>query len=166
MQVNQQFNFVQQKIEEIGTAIFFNLSDSVLKFPTTIVSTLKVDDFGFVWLLVQKPKQSLREFEEGFPVRLDFYKKGKDYFLQVSGKAWVVTDPEEINALSLFQEDIIQKMDEQMVLVKVKMQKADYHEIQPTVRNSWWHNTRSVFTALFKNSNSYQPSTYYATSYQ
>jgi hypothetical protein len=164
MQVNQQFNFVQQKIEEIGTAIFFNLSDSVLKFPTTIVSTLKVDDFGFVWLLVQKPKQSLREFEEGFPVRLDFYKKGKNYFLQVSGKAWVVTDPEEINALSLFQEDITQKMNAEMVLVKVKMLKADYHETQTSTRNSWWQNTMSVFTTLFKNSNNYQPSTYYATS--
>ena len=164
MQVNQQFNFVQQKIEEIGTAIFFNLSDSVLKFPTTIVSTLKVDDFGFVWLLVQKPKQSLREFEEGFPVRLDFYKKGKNYFLQVSGKAWVVTDPEEINALSLFQEDITEKMNAEMVLVKVKMLKADYHETQTLTRNSWWQSTISVFSALFRNSNSYQPSTYYATS--
>jgi general stress protein 26 len=164
MQVNQQFNFVQQKIEEIGTAIFFNLSDSVLKFPTTIVSTLKVDDFGFVWLLVQKPKQSLREFEEGFPVRLDFYRKGKNYFLQVSGKAWVVTDPEEINALSLIQEDITQKMDDQMVLVKVKMQKADYHETQTAAHNSWWQSTVNVFIAMFRNSNSYQPSTYYAAS--
>ncbi len=164
MQVNQQFNFVQQKIEEISTAIFFNLSDSVLKFPTTIVSTLKVDDFGFVWLLVQKPKQSLREFEEGFPVRLDFYRKGKNYFLQVSGKAWVVTDPEEINALSLIKEDLTQKMDDQTALVKVKMQKADYHEAQTTARNSWWQSTVNVFTGMFRNSGSYQPSTYYATS--
>ena len=164
MQVNQQLNFVQQKIEEIGTAIFFNLSDSVLKFPTSIVSTLKVDDFGFVWLLVQKPKQSLREFEEGFPVRLDFYKKGKSYFLQVSGKAWVVTDPEEINSLSILQEDIFERLEGDMVLVKVKMQKADYHETQTIGRNSLWQNTVSMFSGLFRNSSNYQPSTYYMAS--
>ena len=62
MATNQQLNFLQEKIREIGSAIFFNQSDSVLKLPTSIVSTLKVDDYGFVWFFIQKPKQSLKEF--------------------------------------------------------------------------------------------------------
>ena len=100
MQANQQLCFLKEKIQEIGSAIFFNLSQSVLKFPTSIVETLKVDDFGFVWFSIQKPKQDLREFDNEFPVRLDFFKKGKNYFLQVEGKAWIVNDPEEMNFLS------------------------------------------------------------------
>ena len=87
---NQQLNFLQEKILEIGSAIFFNLSDSVLKLPTSLVSTLKVDEFGFVWFFIQKPKQNVQEFDNEFPVRLDFFKKGKSYFLQVMGKGWVV----------------------------------------------------------------------------
>lgn len=164
MQTNQQLNFLQQKIQDIGTAIFFNLSDSVLKFPTSIVSTLKVDDFGFVWLLVQKPKQSLREFDEGFPVRLDFYRKGKNYFLQVAGKAWLVTDPEEINSLSLSHVDVADKMNDEMILVKVKMLKADYHETPAVSRNSLWQSAVGMFTAWFKSSSGYQASTYFPAS--
>src|SRR3982750_3520833 len=98
MATNQQLNFLQEKIQEIGSAIFFNESDSVLKLPTSIVTTLKVDEYGYVWFFIQKPKQDLREFDNEFPVRLDFFKKGKNYFLQVKGKGWVVTDPEEMNS--------------------------------------------------------------------
>ena len=87
MQANQQLNFLKEKIQEIGSAIFFNQSDSVLKLPTSIVETVKVDDFGLVWFYVQKPRQDLREFDKEFPVRLDFFRKGKSYFLQIEGKA-------------------------------------------------------------------------------
>ena len=71
MQANQQLTFLQEKIREIGSAIFFNLSDSVLKLPTSIVNTLKVDEYGFVWFYIQKPKQDLREFDKEFPVLTD-----------------------------------------------------------------------------------------------
>src|SRR5215216_6264307 len=101
MAPNQQLNFLQEKIGEIGSAIFFNLSDSVLKLPTTLVNTFKVDDYGFVWFFMQRPRQELKEFEMEFPVRLDFFKKGTNHFLQVSGKGWVVTDPEEMNHLEV-----------------------------------------------------------------
>ncbi|HVF95712.1 MAG TPA: hypothetical protein VM871_00240, partial [Flavisolibacter sp.] len=106
MTTNQQFNFLQERIEEIGSAIFYNLSDAVLKLPTSVVNSLQVDDYGFVWFSVQKPPQHLNEFEQEFPVKLDFYKKGKGYFLQVMGKGFVVTDPEEMNAYVTLPEDI------------------------------------------------------------
>src|SRR5687767_5834589 len=99
MQPNQQLSFLQERIKEIGSAIFFNLSDSVLKLPTSIVNTLKVDEYGFVWFYIQKPKQDLREFDKEFPVRMDFFRKGANFFLQVVGKAWIVSDPEEMNIL-------------------------------------------------------------------
>ncbi len=105
MATNQQLNFLQEKIREIGSAICFNLSNSVLKLPTSIVTTLQVDDYGFVWFFIQKPKQLLTEFESEFPVRLDFFKKGKSHFLQVAGKARVVNDPEEMNAFFTVPED-------------------------------------------------------------
>jgi hypothetical protein len=155
MQANQQLSFLQEKIQEIGSAIFFNLSDSVLKLPTSIVNSTKVDEYGFVWFYMQKPKQDLREFDKEFPVRLDFYRKGKTYFLQVMGKAWVVNDPEEINSLEAAQE-VKSKSD--MILVKVKILKAEYHETGTQPRSSWWKNAvSSVYTWFRSSSGVYRP---------
>src|SRR5689334_13472249 len=139
MATNQQLNFLQEKIQEIGSAIFFNLSDSVLKLPTSIVTTLKVDDYGYVWFFIQKPRQSLKEFEKEFPVRLDFFRKGKSCFLQVNGKAWMVNDPEEMNAYVSIPETGETFPVSEMVLVKVKIMKAEYYETKST-RHSWWQN--------------------------
>jgi len=162
----QQLNFLQDKIQEIGSAIFFNLSDSVLKLPTSLVSTLKVYDYGFVWFSIQKPKQNLQEFENEFPVRLDFFKKGKSYFLQVMGKACVVTDPEEIYTASTLPQEVKEAAlnDTDTVLVKVKISKAEYYETR-TPRHSWWHSAVNTFTTWFRNSNNgYRPDIYYPAS--
>jgi hypothetical protein len=150
MQANQQLTFLQAKINDIGSAIFFNLSDSLLRLPTSIITAQKVDDYGFIWFYMQKPKQDLREFDKEFPVRLDFFRKGKDYFLQVTGKAWLVADPEEINSMDLSPEQ--KKATEQMVLVKVKMLKADYHETHTATRSSWWQNAVNHVQAWFGSS--------------
>jgi hypothetical protein len=164
MATNQQLNFLQEKIREIGSAIFFNLSDSVLKLPTSIVSTLKVDEYGYVWFFVQKPKQSLKEFEPEFPVRLDFFRKGTGYFLQVIGKGWVITDPEDMNSFVSLPEEIKQVSQNDAVLVKVKIMKADYYETKSSNRNSWWHNAVNSVTTWFRNSNSYRADTYFPAS--
>lgn len=156
---NQQLNFLQEKILEIGSAIFFNLSDSVLKLPTSLVSTLKVDEFGFVWFFIQKPKQNVQEFDNEFPVRLDFFKKGKSYFLQVMGKGWVVTDPEEVNALVSLPNEAKNLAMNDMVLVKVKISKAEYYETG-TTRQPWWKSTFQSFTTWFRNTNHYRPDVY------
>ncbi|HVG41537.1 MAG TPA: pyridoxamine 5'-phosphate oxidase family protein [Chitinophagaceae bacterium] len=164
MSSNQQLNFLQEKIKEINSAIFFNLSDSVLKLPTSLVNTLKVDDFGYVWLLFKKPKQHLQEFENGFPVRLDYFKKGSTCFLQIMGKAWVVTDPEEVNTYLELNDDVHFSMLEDNVLVKVKMLKAEYYETQARTKNTIWHQAINMVTTLFRSPNSIGPSTYFPAS--
>jgi len=158
----QQLSFLQEKISEIGSAIFFNLSDSVLKLPTSVVTVLRVDDYGFVWFLVQKPKQSLQEFEMEFPARLDFYKKGKSYFLQVSGKGCVVNEPEDIQSVESIVGDSEQWDANGMVLVKVKILKAEYYETRPeNTRQSWWQSAINACTAWFRSNNHYRPDVYY-----
>lgn len=164
MASTQQLNFLQEKIQEIGSAIFFNQSESVLKLPTTVVSTLTVDDFGYVWFFVQKPKQQLKEFENDFPVRLDFFKKGAPCFLQVSGKGWVVSDPEEMNGLDILPDDARQMAMNEMVLVKVKIMKADYYESRTRTRNSWWQNAVHMFNSMIGHSSHMRTNTYYPAS--
>jgi general stress protein 26 len=164
MATNQQLNFLQEKIQEIGSAIFYNQSNSVLKLPTSLVSTLKVDDYGFVWFFIQKPRQQLKEFESEFPVRLDFFRKGKSYFLQVLGKGWVVDDPEEMNAFVSLPEETKQLAMHDMVLVKVKIQKAEYYETRTATHQSWWQNAVNLFTTWFRNSHNFKQDTFYPAS--
>lgn len=162
MTPNQQLQFLQEKIKDINSAIFFNLSDAVLKFPTTLVSTLKVDDYGYVWFFVKKPKQNIKEFETEFPVRLDYFKKGTEYFLQIMGKAKVITDPEEVN-IFMATEEVSEQDVEDCVLVKVKMMKADFQQTQTRNSNSWWANAVYHFFTWFRSSE-YRPGTYFQAS--
>lgn len=163
MATNQQLNFLQDKIQEIGSAIFFNLSDAVLKLPTSLVNTLKVDDFGYIWFLVQKPRQCLKEFEEDFPVKMDFFKKGSNHFLQVTGKGFMVTDPEEMNNIESLTPEAKHLVSTNMVLVKVKIMKAEYFEPKIGGRLSWWQQAVNTVSAWFGN-HSYRPDTYFPAS--
>lgn len=163
-QQNQQLVFLQDKIRQIGSAIFFNLSDSVLKLPTSVVNTIRVDDYGYVWFFVKKPNQQLQEFETEFPVRLDFFKKGMEYFLQVAGKAWSVTDPEEVSAFMELNTEITPAMMEDMVLVKVKMLKAEYYETQTRTKTSWWQNAVNTVVTWFGSTNQVGHNTYFPVS--
>jgi hypothetical protein len=120
--------FLQQRIQEIGSALFYSLSSAVLKFPTTIVNTLKVDEFGNIWFFINRPEQQLTEFDWEFPAKMQFYRKGKSYFLQIAGKACIVNDPEEVNSLQGLPEDARMKAFHEMVLIKLKINVVQYHE--------------------------------------
>jgi hypothetical protein len=117
---------MRQRISDIGSALFFSENNAVLKLPSTIVTALEVDELGQIWFFVTRPTQSLQEFDHEFPARLDFYRKGKQYFLQVEGRAFIVNDPEEINQLDGLPEDIRRKAMYEQVLVGFKIVKADY----------------------------------------
>lgn len=149
MHRNYDLNFMRERIEEIGSAIFHNLSNSVLKLPTSVVSTLKVDEYGFIWFLVQKPKQELKEFEQEFPTKMDFYRKGAGYFLQVYGKGYVVTDPEEMNAFVNLPEDLKKLATSDYVLVKVKIQQGDCFETVGMNKTSWWQSALANISSWF-----------------
>lgn len=133
----QQFTFLEEKISDLKTALFISQHNSVLKFPTSIVNALKVDEAGQVWFLMTRPAQYLQEFDKEFPVKLDFFRKGKDHFLKIAGKAFIVNDPEEINSLVSISDDVKRDAMRDYVLVKVRIMKAEYFETsrQPDGRN-------------------------------
>jgi hypothetical protein len=120
-----------------------------------------------VWFYIQKPKQDLREFDKEFPVRLDFFKKGISYFLQVEGKAWMISDPDEINTLEALLGEEKAKMKD-MVLVKVKILKAEYHETRSAnsaAKSSWWQSAVSNVYAWFRSGHGvYRPGVFNSAS--
>lgn len=164
MNSNQQLSFLQERIEDIGSAIFYNLSTSVLKLPTSVITSLRVDEYGFIWFCVQKRGEHIQEFEQEFPVKLDFYKKGKGYFLQVEGKGFVVSDPEEMNAYVTLPDEIKKLANNSVALVKVKIQKADYYITKSAGKTSWWQSAFSSMTTWFRNNHYRSDNTFYPAS--
>ncbi|HEU4903316.1 MAG TPA: hypothetical protein VFT06_11000, partial [Flavisolibacter sp.] len=125
---------------------------------------LKVDEYGFVWFFVQKPTQQLSEFDQEFPVKLDFYKKGAGYFLQVMGRGFVVTDPEEMNAYVTLPEDVKKLASEKMALVKVKIQKADYYQTRSMHKANWWQSAWHTLTTWFRHNTYRHDNNYFPAS--
>ncbi|MDR3711808.1 MAG: hypothetical protein P4L51_03245 [Puia sp.] len=148
--------FLQSKIQNLGTALFFSEQVSLLKMPTSVVNVLKVDDLGQAWFLVPRPGQALHEFDRDFPTRLEFFRKGSPYYLHVMGKAFIVNDPEEINGL--IADGILQQPADNKVLIKVKMLKAEYFESLPDIRLHWWQELKVQVTSwLFNTRPGYRP---------
>lgn len=135
--------FLQEKISDLRSALFFSLTNAVLKMPTTIVTALKVDEVGQVWFFVNRPLQNIQEFDREFPAQLDFFRKGKSFYLKIKGRACIVNDPEEVNGLVNISEDIKAKAMNQLVLVKVKIQSAEYVDNQPAETIGWLHFLRT-----------------------
>jgi general stress protein 26 len=138
-----ELRFLLDKIQDLKQAIFLSQSTSLLRIATTIVTISKVDELGQMWFFVPRPKQALHEFDREFPVRLEFFKKGKQFFVHVAGKAFIVADPEEFN--SIVDEDIREQAAGHLVLIKVRMLKADYFERAVEGRHNakWWRELRA-----------------------
>jgi general stress protein 26 len=135
--------FLREKIEDLKHAIFFSQNTSLLRMATTIVTLSKMDELGQLWFFVPRPQQALQEFDREFPVRLEFFKKGREFFLHLSGKAFIVTDPEEINGL--VHDDIREQAADHLVLIKVRMVKADYFGRSGELARAgkWWRDLRN-----------------------
>lgn len=146
-----QLPFLQSRISDLRSALFFSLSNSILKMPTTIITALKVDEVGQIWFFVNRPMQNIQEFDKEFPARLEFFRKGKLFYLKIMGKACIVNDPEEVHGLVNVSEEIKFKAMSQLVLVRVKIQTAEYVENLPSESYGWLHTIRTQFNKWFGN---------------
>src|SRR6478735_2118336 len=121
--------FVEKKVRDLESALFFSMSDAVLKFPSCVVKLLEADELGQLWFLIPKPSQLIQAFDKTFPVKLDFSRKGREYYMKINGTAFLVQDPEEINHVECLNEQIRkQAFVGEAMLVKVKMLHAEYTE--------------------------------------
>ncbi|MEO5563193.1 MAG: pyridoxamine 5'-phosphate oxidase family protein [Chitinophagaceae bacterium] len=84
--------FIREKVNQLKTAVMYSMSESISRLPNDVVTAVKVDEEGQLWFLSRGPQPSVKEFEKSFPARLSFFRKGYDFFVEVSGKAIVVND--------------------------------------------------------------------------
>jgi len=152
-------HFLKEKINDIRSALFFSQNNDIIKMPTSIITVLRVDDQGYIWFFVNRPQQYLDAFEKEFPARLDFFRKGKSYFLQVTGKAFIVDEKDiAVDELSDVSKYIKDSAMHELVLMKVKMMNAEYFDNSPEEKTYWWNNVaQAVERWLFANKLGYKP---------
>jgi hypothetical protein len=142
-------HFVAEKIEDLGAAILYCYSRRPLRINNTIIHSSKVDRCGCISFFIDRPRQLVSEFEKEFPVGLNYFKKGKNYFLKVLGKATIINDPEEL----AYEEDLTEEEINQAltthILIKVRIITVNFYDNNFEKKNVLLKKFSSIFSKIF-----------------
>ena len=87
MTIDYNLQFIRGKLSTISNAIMYNMSINTARLPNDIVRFLDIDEQGRIMFSIQTPKYNKGVIESSIPVRLFFYQKGLDYYVEASGMA-------------------------------------------------------------------------------
>jgi general stress protein 26 len=119
-------DFLSDKIRELENALFMSESKTLINLPTHIVRITEVDDDGNIWFIIPKPTQVIEAFSNEMSARLDFFKKGKEFFLKISGVATIVWSVKDMKCAKLIKQFSGSLEKDNMVAVKVKVHASNY----------------------------------------
>ena len=138
--------FLKQKINEIKIALFrTEETNSEFKLPNNIIETIKVDDDGSVLFLTAfKGYHDIdKMFDKTFFAYLDYYKKGSDCHLHLSGKVNIVHNGQEPNNTKYNMNSY------GVVLIRMKITHAVFYENKVLTNAPWPQKIRSAINHLF-----------------
>jgi hypothetical protein len=143
MELNPSVHFLREKIEDLGSALFFNASENPVAFQREVIHAVNVDEQANIRFLVRRPHCLLPE-DLRFPVRLEFYRKGRPFYIRISGIATVETDATSQEETSAISEDHDGEKNTTLVL-SVKAECAEYQETSIAKSRSFTHMLWSLF---------------------
>lgn len=82
--------FIKNKLQQIKSAVMYTMNNAPVKLPNDVIEFESIDDDGLLWFSAHTPKQWEKAYELHFPVKLIFYRKGVDFYVEISGTAVVV----------------------------------------------------------------------------
>ena len=91
--------FIKNKLEQIKSAVMYPTNNESGRLPNDIVEFETVDDDGLLWFSAHAPRQWTKAYELHFPAKLIFYRKGVDFYVEITGTAVVVNKQEAIHAV-------------------------------------------------------------------
>lgn len=140
-----QTGILKSKIMELQSALFFTESSSLVKLPTHVISETEIDAEGNIWFVIPKPAQHIDAFDKEIPAKLDYFQKGKEFFVKVTGTAYLITDAAEVAST-----EIRSKMEnDQVVVVKVRIQDSVLIDNTPKPTMNWLQSSRSQLSSWF-----------------
>ena len=131
--------FLKGKIEEFRIALFKAEIDSEIRLPNNIISTLKVDEDGYIWFYTSCNSNYATQVDKEFFAYLDYYQKGRDSRLRVSGRACIIegcgSDADTIENSNL-------------ILLKMKIMQAEYFGNDIQKQQTWMARIKTTFSGL------------------
>ena len=90
MENDYKLMFIKNKLEQIKSAVMYPTNSNIVRLPNDIVEFESVDDDGLLWFSANAPRNWDKAYELYFPTKLIFYRKGCDYYVEITGTAVVV----------------------------------------------------------------------------
>ena len=141
---------LKSKIMELQSALLFTESSSIVKLPTHVISDVEMDNEGQIWFVIPKPAMQLEAYDKEIPAKLDFFKKGLEFFVKVRGTAFLQTDLMEANENAGLSADMKKRMaDENVIAVKVTIQDSQLVDNTPKPSQNWLQTSRSQLSSWF-----------------
>jgi hypothetical protein len=138
--------FLQEKIKDIKIALFKSDANSELQLPNNIIETLKVEENGYIWFFTSCTLDQAKNIDKSFYAYLDYYKKGIDCSIKLSGQATIIEDDNgDFLAISNYSKSTASRL----LLVKMKILQAEYFENKNAVNATWKGKIFGVFNSLF-----------------
>jgi hypothetical protein len=120
-----------EKMKELENALFVSDAGSLSRLPTHIVQIAEVDAEGNAWFIIPRPTQAIESFDKKMPAKLDFFKKGKGFYLKLRGLASLIHSEDLLPRTQIFQELAESFRKKKLIAVKLKMESAEYFENTP-----------------------------------
>lgn len=115
-----EIDFIQTKISEIGYALFSSDLDPEFCLFNNIIKTIKTDSEGTIWFFTSCKAECIKSLKGEFFACLNYYQKGKDFRLHITGKASIAETIEDMDDAEINST--------QAVFIKFKIEKAEYFE--------------------------------------
>ena len=90
MENDYKLMFIKNKLEQIKSAVMYTTNSNSVRLPNDIVEFESVDEDGLLWFSANGPRSWEKAYELHFPTKLIFYRKGVDYYVEITGTAVVV----------------------------------------------------------------------------
>lgn len=145
----QETSLLKSKITELQSALFFTESKSIVKLPTHVISEVEMDSEGAIWFVIPKPAMHIEAYDREIPAKLDFFKKGMDFFVKIRGIAYLQADAVEASHAGLSAAMHQRMSDETVILVKVKIEDADLVNNSPKAAQNWLQISRTQLSSWF-----------------
>jgi general stress protein 26 len=126
MATDTNLQFIKEKINQIRTAVMYTMSNSLVKLPNDLVTLVRIDEEANLWFLSRQPNHLPDQCETEFPARLCFYRKGINYFVEVSGKASVINNSYQVPEKYADTTELVSN--QKPMLVKMSMVNVEYNE--------------------------------------
>jgi len=141
---------LKSRIMELQSALLFTESNAIVKLPTHVISDVELDSEGNIWFVIPKPPMHIEAYEKEIPAKLDFFKKGKDFFVNVRGVAFLQADLNEANANEALSAEMRQRMqDAAVIVVKIQVQESKLVDNNPKPSQNWLQASRSQLSSWF-----------------